>query len=76
MTVADLTAIAQPPGWVAGELDADARAMLAATDLVVLPPAAGLRRAGWLAELGRERLASGLVVDPAELAPIYLGPAG
>ena len=34
--------------------------------------AAGMRRAGYLAELGQRRLAAGRADDPASLSPIYL----
>jgi len=39
---------------------------------VVAPPAARLRRPGYLAELGWQRLAQGKQDDPAALSPIYL----
>jgi tRNA threonylcarbamoyl adenosine modification protein YeaZ len=39
---------------------------------VSLPPVARLRRAGFLAELGRLRLAAGDNDDPARLQPLYL----
>jgi len=71
----ELVATAVPPAWAAGELDAATRGALATAGLTVLPPAAGLRRAGWLAELGRRRHAE---VGPADLdaiAPAYLDPA-
>lgn len=75
MPMADLLAALAPPAWVAGELTpAEARA-LADAGATVLPPAAGLRRASWLAELGRRRHASGQADDPA-LAPIYLAGPG
>jgi tRNA threonylcarbamoyladenosine biosynthesis protein TsaB len=42
-----------------------------------LPPALGLRRAGYLAELGWRRFEIGEADDPAALSPIYLqGPDG
>lgn len=59
---------------VAGEIDAQGHAALGA----VLPPAliaggaAGLRRAGYLAELGLEKLRAGAPADAAALAPVYL----
>jgi tRNA threonylcarbamoyl adenosine modification protein YeaZ len=39
---------------------------------LVVPPAARLRRAGFLAELGNRRLAAGDLDSPAALSPIYL----
>lgn len=68
---------ARPPARVVGEVDAATRAAAAAAGLAVLPPAAGLRRAGWLAELGRRRWTAGDPGDPDVVAPIYLDtPAG
>lgn len=79
-TVESLVAALEPPCWVAGELDPAARALLAARagaeeGLRVLPPEAGLRRAAWLARLGREALAAQGPADLAALSPIYLGGA-
>lgn len=43
---------------------------------VILPPAAGLRRASFLAELGLKRFRAGDYDDPVTLQPLYLrGPA-
>jgi tRNA threonylcarbamoyl adenosine modification protein YeaZ len=43
---------------------------------VILPPAASLRRAGFLAELGLKRFKAGDYDDPATLQPLYLrGPS-
>ncbi|MFC2002360.1 tRNA (adenosine(37)-N6)-threonylcarbamoyltransferase complex dimerization subunit type 1 TsaB [Chloroflexota bacterium] len=39
---------------------------------VILPPATRLRRAGFLAELGQQRLKAGDYDDPATLQPLYL----
>jgi tRNA threonylcarbamoyladenosine biosynthesis protein TsaB len=72
-TLAELLAVARPPAWVAGELTEAEAAALAAAGLTVLPPAARLRRAGWLAELGRRRHDARGGDDPVALAPIYLG---
>jgi len=74
-TADDLLSAAAPPAWVAGEIADDLRARLEAAGLRVLPAAAGLRRAGWLAELGRARAAGGAPADPARLSPVYLGGA-
>lgn len=75
-TLPALLAAARPPAWVAGELDAAARAALTEAGLTVLPPAACLRRAAWLAELGRLRHAAGGWPGLDALAPAYLEPAG
>ena len=43
---------------------------------IILPPAAGLRRASFLAELGLKRIEAGDYDDPATLQPLYLrGPS-
>ena len=39
-----------------------------------LPPAFALRRAGFLAEIARQKIRAGLSDDPARLQPIYLSP--
>jgi tRNA threonylcarbamoyl adenosine modification protein YeaZ len=45
-------------------------------EAVIVPPAARLRRAGFLAELGLKRLTAGDYDDPVTLQPLYLrGPA-
>ncbi len=41
-------------------------------ELVVAGPAASLRRAGFLAEIGWRRFQSGQVEDPAQVDAIYL----
>ena len=73
-TVAELRERIEGPAWVAGELDASARALLEGPGIEVLPPAACLRQAGWLAELGRRGIVDGASAGPDALAPIYLGP--
>jgi tRNA threonylcarbamoyladenosine biosynthesis protein TsaB len=40
----------------------------------LLPPAFNLRRAGYLAEIARQRIQAGRVDDAAALQPIYLAP--
>ena len=58
-----------------GEIDAQATELLRerlGAKTVVASPASSLRRAGYLAELGWQRLERGEVDDPATLAPIYL----
>jgi len=71
-----LVAAIRPPAWVAGELDMPLRAALAGIGATVLPPAACVRRAGWLAELGRARAGGWVAADLASLAPTYLDPTG
>jgi tRNA threonylcarbamoyladenosine biosynthesis protein TsaB len=58
---------------IAGEIDATGREALShAPHILVASPAAGLRRAGYLAELAHRQLAAGFPADPATAAPIYL----
>lgn len=74
MTLAELGAAVVAPAWVAGELDADARRALAERDgLTVLPEPLCVRRAGWLAMLGRAAVERVGASAPGELAPVYLG---
>jgi tRNA threonylcarbamoyladenosine biosynthesis protein TsaB len=59
----------------AGEIDAPLAQAIAQAlpgTALLLPPAGRLRRAGYLAELGWQRLQRGERDDPAALAPIYL----
>ncbi len=58
----------------AGEIDATGVKLLRRrrSKAYLLSPAAGLRRAGFLAELGWERVKRDRMDDPATLAPIYL----
>lgn len=72
-TVAELAGRVAAGDWVAGELAPAARTALAAAGARVLPAAAGLRRPGWLAHLGRARLAAGGLPDGTRLSPIYSG---
>jgi len=70
-TLAEQTAV---PTLFCGEIDpagADALAVLGEL-AVLLPAAARLRRAGFLAEIAWRRLKRGETDDPATLAPIYL----
>lgn len=75
--IAHLDALAPPVDAAAlyvGELTARDRAALReqwGTRVVLVDPAADLRRAGYLAELGWQRLARGEVDDLAALSPIY-----
>ncbi|WP_420644924.1 tRNA (adenosine(37)-N6)-threonylcarbamoyltransferase complex dimerization subunit type 1 TsaB [Candidatus Leptofilum sp.] len=63
----------------AGEITAQAAKQIRAADRTfqILPPATAVRRAGYLAELGWQRLRAGDVDDAQTLAPVYLrDPAG
>ncbi len=67
------------PVTFAGEISAAARQLIRAASptFQVVGAAAGVRRAGYLAELGWRRLRSRQPADPVSLTPIYLGnPAG
>lgn len=63
------------PVMFAGEIDATAAGQLHTRwgeRAIIVSPAANLRRAAYVAELGWERLARGEVDDLATLSPIYL----
>jgi tRNA threonylcarbamoyladenosine biosynthesis protein TsaB len=65
----------EKPSLLCGEIDARDRDLIRdqlGPDVVIATPAAALRRAGYLAELGWDRLAQGSADDPASLSPIYL----
>jgi tRNA threonylcarbamoyladenosine biosynthesis protein TsaB len=65
----------EKPSLLCGEIDARDRDLIRdqlGPDVVIATPATALRRAGYLAELGWERLALGNADDPATLSPIYL----
>lgn len=71
----ELCAEIETPTFFCGEIDAQAAELLRerlGEKAVVASPASSLRRAGYLAELGWQRLERGQVDDPASLAPIYL----
>jgi tRNA threonylcarbamoyladenosine biosynthesis protein TsaB len=58
-----------------GEVNTDDVTLVRArlgSEAVIATPAASLRRAGYLAELGWERLARGDSDDASTLSPIYL----
>ncbi len=65
----------QGPTHICGEIDAKGHEALkkARGKVVLAPPAASLRRAGFLAELGWARLRDGRADDADTLAPVYLG---
>ncbi len=74
VTLAELADLARQPCLVVGELPPAARARLAADDVALLAsPAAGARRAGYLAELGWRAAAVGDPGDPAAVDALYLG---
>jgi tRNA threonylcarbamoyladenosine biosynthesis protein TsaB len=63
----------------AGEISAEAAKLIRASKkpFYMVPAAASVRRAGYLAEIGWQRVRQGLVDDAASLAPTYLrDPAG
>jgi tRNA threonylcarbamoyladenosine biosynthesis protein TsaB len=62
----------------AGEISAEARKLIRAAgkQFRIVPPAAGTRRAGYLAELGHIRFRRDQLDDAATLAPIYLREPG
>ncbi len=71
----DLCAEIETRTFFCGEIDAQAAALLRerlGDKAAVASPASSLRRAGYLAELGWQRLERGEVDDPATLSPIYL----
>jgi tRNA threonylcarbamoyladenosine biosynthesis protein TsaB len=81
--LAGLAALLRPPLVLAAELNAAARESLLAAPpaparddtpgVEIATPAAATRRAGFLAELAWDRLASEGGADPAAVEPIYLG---
>jgi len=74
-TVEELCASIETPTFFCGEIDAKAAELLRerlGEKAKLASPAACLRRAGYLAELGWQRLQRGAVDDPASLSPTYL----
>jgi tRNA threonylcarbamoyladenosine biosynthesis protein TsaB len=74
-TVEDLCAQIDGPALICGEIqatDADRIRQQLGAEVSIASPAASLRRAAYLAELGWERLARGESDDAATLSPIYL----
>lgn len=65
------------PTLISGELSPKARAVIGRRwkNALIAPPARCLRRAGFLAELGWERLMKDQTDDPVSLTPIYLSTA-
>ena len=64
----------EDPTVLAGEVSLPASKLVRSSDRKVklVSPAAGVRRAGYLAEIGWNRLKRGWTDDPAGLGPIYL----
>ncbi len=63
----------------AGEISPEATKLIRSSrkPFYMVPAATSVRRAGYLAEIGWQRLRQGLVDDPSSLAPAYLrDPAG
>jgi tRNA threonylcarbamoyladenosine biosynthesis protein TsaB len=74
-TAHELGADFQETTRVCGELSAEERHELKkrlGVRVELASPAASLRRAGYLAELGWARIHAGQIDDPATLAPIYI----
>jgi tRNA threonylcarbamoyladenosine biosynthesis protein TsaB len=74
LTPDDLSQRIHKPTLVCGELDEDERRRFARkrVNVRLASPAQSLRRPGFLAELGWQRLEAGLFDDPVTLSPIYL----
>ncbi len=70
----DLVQTISSPTLLAGELSEEARSVLGRRwkNAMIASPARCLRRAGFLAEIGWERLMNDQTDDPVTLAPIYL----
>lgn len=74
-TLGKLCLEVERPALLCGEIDARDRDLIRdqlGADVMIATPAASLRRAAYLAELGWERLAQGDADNPASLSPIYL----
>jgi tRNA threonylcarbamoyladenosine biosynthesis protein TsaB len=70
----DLLPLLEGPTQLCGEIDRAGyeRLQTLGDRVMIASPAASLRRAGFLAELARRRLALGAVDEAATLAPLYL----
>jgi tRNA threonylcarbamoyladenosine biosynthesis protein TsaB len=70
----DLFPLLEEPTQVCGEIDRVGyeRLQTLGDGVMIASPAGNLRRAGYLAELARRRLALGAVDEAATLAPLYL----
>jgi tRNA threonylcarbamoyladenosine biosynthesis protein TsaB len=74
LTPKDLSQRIHTPTLVCGELSEDERRRLGRKrkNVLLASPAQSLRRPGFLAELGWQRLEAGQFDDPVTLSPIYL----
>jgi tRNA threonylcarbamoyladenosine biosynthesis protein TsaB len=71
--LAELVTLITEPTFVIGDMSADARLALAEVPQARLAsPAASLRRGGFLAELGVQRMRSGDPGDPRAVDAVYL----
>lgn len=70
----DLVKTITEPTLICGELSEEARSTIGRRwkNAILASPSLSLRRAGFLAEIGWERLENGQSDDPVSLAPIYL----
>jgi len=71
----ELCAEVERPAFLCGEIDARDADLIReqlGPDVTIATPAASLRRAAYLAEMGWERLSQGESDNPATLTPIYL----
>ena len=71
----ELCAEVERPAFLCGEIDARDADLIReqlGPDVMIATPAASVRRAAYLAEIGWERLSLGDSDDPATLTPIYL----
>jgi tRNA threonylcarbamoyladenosine biosynthesis protein TsaB len=75
MTWEEIVENLEEPTYVCGEISSKGRAILKDEPLVLIsPPALSVRRPAVLADLGLQKIRSGMVDDPSVLAPIYLPP--
>lgn len=74
LTPAELSKRIRKPTLICGEISEDVRRLLSRKrkNALLVSPAQGFRRPGFLAELGWQRWQDGDVDDPATLVPIYL----
>jgi tRNA threonylcarbamoyladenosine biosynthesis protein TsaB len=74
MTAQELSDQIHQPCLICGETTAEERQILSRKwkNAQLITPALGTRRPGMLAELGWNKIESGLVDDPVTLSPIYL----
>ncbi len=74
-TIEELCQEVEGPSLFCGEIDAETTSEIRqhlGLEAIIATPAASLRRAAYLTELGWERLQKGDADDPTTLAPIYL----